>query len=234
VSDTFLPADRCSYWAAVIIAKAGLIYVGVIADKYLEHVKGKNIGHPSFCGFGLNDVTDHVWVIKNGMEFSDKSAMASSAGDVLLFRFDPSQRCLTIMNSRTRQATDITEVACGDPGKPLCITINMSAYHGVTQIALRQVTAAERTLLEPSAFSSSSSSSLSSSSSSSSLSSSLSSSSSSSLTFGSAAQPAFSFGASAASSTIPALVQPTSFSSSLSSSSSSPPPFLSAASYVRL
>jgi hypothetical protein len=89
-------------------------------------------------------------VCKNGQE-SGNHAMASAAGDVLLFRLDPLQRRLTIINSRTRQATDITEVARGVPDKPLFITINMAAFSSfgrLTQVELRQLTAAERAMLE--------------------------------------------------------------------------------------
>jgi hypothetical protein len=77
--------------------------------------------------------------------------MASSAGDVLLFRLDPLQRRLAVINSRTREATHITEVARGDPDKPPFITVNMAAFSStcpLTQMELRQLTATERAILE--------------------------------------------------------------------------------------
>jgi hypothetical protein len=151
VSDTPLPADRCSYWAAVIKANACSIFVGVIADKGVEHCYGHcNIDQLSWCGISVRYDGKRTGLTTNGRD-SYNDAMASAAGDVLLFRLDPLQRRLRIINSRTRQATDMTEVARGDRGKPLFITINMNADSSVgpvTQMALRQVTAAERAILE--------------------------------------------------------------------------------------
>jgi hypothetical protein len=148
VSDIPLLADRCSYWAAVIKANAGEIWVGVIADKSVHRGGGQvNINQPTFCGVRVDHDGNKAWMRKNGLQ-SVNHAMASAAGDVLLFRLDPLQRHLAIINSRTRQATDITEVARGDPDKPLFITINMKAHSSVTQMELRQVTPAERAMLE--------------------------------------------------------------------------------------
>jgi hypothetical protein len=153
VCDSPLPADRCSYWAAVLKANAYSIDVGVIADKGVKYRFGCcNVDQPTFCGVGAyHDDRQNLWLWKNG-DRSGYIAMASATGDVLLFRLDPLQRRLAIINSRTRQATDITEVARGAPNKPLFITININAHphYGpqLTQVELRQVTAAERAMLE--------------------------------------------------------------------------------------
>jgi hypothetical protein len=55
VSDTPLPADRCSYWAAVIKANTCYIHVAVIAEKGVEPpVVNYNVCHPTFCGVGID------------------------------------------------------------------------------------------------------------------------------------------------------------------------------------
>jgi hypothetical protein len=148
VSDTHLPVDRCSYWAAIIKANAYIIHVGVIADKGVQHKKGMcNVKQRTFCGVGIyhDGRSAGVWI--NGKK-SSRDLLASCAGDTLLFRLDPLQRRLTVMNSRTRQETDITDVVSDTP---LFITINMgsaAAYGPLTQMELRQVTDAERDMLQ--------------------------------------------------------------------------------------
>ena len=153
VSNTALPADRRSCWAAVVKANAHVIIVGVIGNRGVQHNSGNcNFDQPTCCGVQVDYDGTSAWVYTNGSQ-SDNHVMASAAGDVLLFRLDPLQRQLMVVNSRTRQATDITEVAHGDPQtlQPLYITVNLMAapYIGsLTQLELRQVTAAERAMLQ--------------------------------------------------------------------------------------
>jgi hypothetical protein len=150
VGDSPLPAQRRSYWAAVIKWISGDIAVGVIADPGLQYGK-TNIHHPTFCGLMVY-YYEQACVYKNS-DSSAKMEMVSMRDDVLLFRFDPARRRLTIMNSRSRQATEIDEVARGDPDKPLYITLNMDAYsHRAPrecQLQLRQMTMDERAMLPP-------------------------------------------------------------------------------------
>jgi hypothetical protein len=150
VSNTPLPADRCSYWAAVTTANTWYIVVGVIADKDVKHHNGSfNFDHPTFCGVQVFHDGKQAWVRKNGQGFGERE-MAGVAGDVLLFRLDPLQRQLTIVNSRTRQTTVITNVVHDDPEKPLYLTVTISSslnYGPISQVELRQVTGTERAML---------------------------------------------------------------------------------------
>jgi hypothetical protein len=150
VSNTPLPSDRCSYWGVDIKSNAWSINIGVIADKGVEHGSGNNnTNHPTMCGLAVLQDHQKAWVYHNG-SFIAQNEMASSVGDSLLFRFDPTQRLLTVMNSQTRSKTEITDVARGDSQKSLYITLNMLAdpsVGSVTQVALRQLTSAERAML---------------------------------------------------------------------------------------
>jgi hypothetical protein len=152
VSDTSVPADRCSNWAAVIKANTAQITMGVIANNVIEQGdEGRhNFKDSTFCGIRIHHDGKQASVCKNG-HLTSCSEIASAVGDVLLFRLDPLQRQLKITNNRTRQAIDITEVARGDPDKPLFITMNLcanTAHGSLTQMELRQVTAAERSILQ--------------------------------------------------------------------------------------
>jgi hypothetical protein len=132
---------------------AGSFIVGVIADKGVRHYSGThNFDHETFSGVCVfHDDRQDASVWKNGQRSRNKP-MSCEAHDVLLFRLDPLQCRLTVINSRTRQTIDISDMARGDFGK-LVITMTLSvsasvAVDSCTRVELRQVTAAERTMLE--------------------------------------------------------------------------------------
>jgi hypothetical protein len=151
VSDTPLPAYRRSYWAAVVKANAWIIYVGVIADNGVHISSGhQNYNQSTFCGVGIDENGKQAWQLRSGQS-SGNDLMASVAGDVLLFRLDPRLSQLTVVNSRTRNMTVIEMARDDEPDKPLYISVNLKASSSVgplTQVELRQMTAAERAMLE--------------------------------------------------------------------------------------
>ena len=144
VSNTPLPTDRRSFWAVEVKANSCSIHAGVISDTVVQHNRDEhNVDQSSYCGICVSSYR-RSWTNQNGKELCNDE-MKSVLGDVLLFRFDPLQCQLTIMNSHTQKATDITEVACN---KPLYITLCLRADSSeLTRVELRQVTADERAML---------------------------------------------------------------------------------------
>jgi hypothetical protein len=142
VSDTPLPDDRISYWAATIKVSAWSVVIGVIADKTIDH-NSENFyfEHPTFFAIAVFHNGNLAWMYKNGQR-SDQDLMASVADDVLLFRFDPRQHHLTVINSRTKNSVQITEMITPSPTQPFFITLGMRADSSVgpsCQIELRQL-----------------------------------------------------------------------------------------------
>jgi hypothetical protein len=150
VSDTPLPTERPSYWAATIKAISGDLIVGVIADNSIQMNNGnQNMSHETFCGVCVGS-EGSAEVLRNSTS-SANHALVSHEGDVLLFKLNPLQRQLTIMNDSSCAPVKISNVACDNPHKPVFITITMSAsWHGrsLTQVELRQMTAAERAMMQ--------------------------------------------------------------------------------------
>jgi hypothetical protein len=130
----------------------------VIADNCINHSYGETNTHtPTFSGLcvtrsrqfeiGLSRYsrTYESGLISNGRDLSrDNKAPTVAEGDVLLFRFDRLESCLTIINSRTLQSAVVRDV--GNRWQPMYLTFTLSGHY--TQVELRQVTARERVFFD--------------------------------------------------------------------------------------
>ena len=149
VSSHALPDDCISEWAIDVI-KLGGVYVGIIADNSIDINDGwHNTNHSSSCGWQCwYDVV--AFIYSNG-SYACNDGMRVAAGDVMLYRYDPSARQLKMMNARTGKSVIISNVNAKQPDSCMYITATLCKYwarSSSSHILFRMMTSAEHQQIE--------------------------------------------------------------------------------------
>ena len=147
VSSHALPTDCISEWAVDVI-KLGSVRVGIIADTSIDMNRGRfNYHHSSHCGWQCN--SGGAFIRTNG-SYARNADMCVAAGDVMLYRYDPSARQLKMMNARTGKSVIISSVNAEQPDSCMYITATLRKFGGSSSshIRFRMMTLAEQQQVE--------------------------------------------------------------------------------------
>ena len=144
VSSHALPTDCISEWAVDVI-ELGFVCVGIIADNSIDMNDGRhNINHSSFCGWCC--CSDGYAVIFTNGSYARNDDMRVAAGDVMLYRYDPSARQLKMMNARTGKSVIISNVNAKQPDSCMYITASLCKFQSSSSshIRFRMMTSEEQ------------------------------------------------------------------------------------------